>query len=167
MKKLTNKLEVMATLTDMLIDLELQHSDYQNDIYLYVDEDGNGTLDIFPNVGGNSWRADDHYTIYRDTAHYESTWDNELFSGDWSVSDWLESLDMTAEEFISEMISQDYWNEDEYTEEDIEVHDIRNYIRDHENKKELMIEYWKEWIRESRSDYEDQAIALIEEYENN
>ena len=46
MKKLTNKLEVIETLTDMLIDLELQHSDYQNDIYLYVDEDGNGTLDI-------------------------------------------------------------------------------------------------------------------------
>lgn len=70
MKKIKNREELIEQLADMMIDLDAEGNLYQTDIYLYVDDEGNGTLDTYQNVGGNSWLDDDHITIYSDMPHY-------------------------------------------------------------------------------------------------
>ena len=79
--------EVREQLIEELKDLELRKPNYQTDIYLYIDESGNGKIDTFVNVGGNSWINDDHITIYCDKEHYNTIMD-DLSDGE-SAWNWL------------------------------------------------------------------------------
>lgn len=86
---LKNYDEVRETLIETIADLETRKNRYQTDIYLYIDENGRGTIDTFANVGGNSWLNDDHITIYTDREHYETKLD-DLQNGDGRGAwDWL------------------------------------------------------------------------------
>lgn len=86
---LKNYDEVRETLIETIADLETRKNRYQTDIYLYIDENGHGTIDTFANVGGNSWLNDDHITIYTDREHYETKLD-DLQNGDGRGAwDWL------------------------------------------------------------------------------
>lgn len=78
---LKNYDEVRETLIETIADLETRKNRYQTDIYLYIDENGHGTIDTFANVGGNSWLNDDHITIYTDREHCETKLD-DLQNGD-------------------------------------------------------------------------------------
>lgn len=51
-----NRNEIVEKLAEMLYQFEVEHTGYQEDVYLYIDKDGNATLDTFVNVGGNSWK---------------------------------------------------------------------------------------------------------------
>lgn len=78
---LKNYDEVRETLIETIADLETRKNRYQTDIYLYIDENGHGTIDTFANVGGNSWLNDDHIKIYTDREHCETKLD-DLQNGD-------------------------------------------------------------------------------------
>lgn len=78
---LKNYDEVREALVETIGDLEARKNRYQTDIYLYIDENGHGTIDTFANVGGNSWLNDDHITIYTDREHCETKLD-DLQNGD-------------------------------------------------------------------------------------
>ena len=69
--KINNYNAIAEELTNMLIDLDVDHNDFQIDIYLYIREDGNAYLYQFTNVGGNSWLDDDHILVYQDKPHYD------------------------------------------------------------------------------------------------
>jgi len=74
--EIKNRETVIEKLAEMLKQFDIDmNKDYQTDVYMYVDSDGNAKLDLFANVGGNSWRDDDHYTICSDGQHYESFMD--------------------------------------------------------------------------------------------
>lgn len=65
MKKISeikNREEVEAEIVKLLSDHEC--TNYQEDIYLYIDDEGKGSVDIYMNVGGNSWLNDDHVASY-------------------------------------------------------------------------------------------------------
>ena len=73
--KLNNYEEVVDELVDLMVRLDAEVPDYQVDIYLYVDEDRNGSLDTFVNVGGNSWIEDDHITVLsHKSGCYDEAW---------------------------------------------------------------------------------------------
>ena len=92
---LKNYDEVKEQLVELITDFEIRKNRFQTDVYLYIDENGTGTLDTFVNVGGNSWIDDDHITIYSDREHYETIMD-ELVGGDCGMWEWLiENLEST------------------------------------------------------------------------
>lgn len=99
--ELKNHWEIINELEDKIIQLEIEKRAYQTDIYLYVDEDGNGRLVEFENVGGNGYLDDDHIVVYTDLEHHEDVWDylddtDEIaFALDMSV----EELDRQASEW--------------------------------------------------------------------
>ena len=70
--KVNNYEGLVEKLTDMIIDLDVENAPFQVDVYLYVDEEGDWSLDEFINVGGNSWRNDDHITVYSYKGGYDS-----------------------------------------------------------------------------------------------
>ena len=80
MMYLKNKEAVLEALIEQIKEFEISLNEYQTDVYLYIDDDGNGTIDTFTNVGGNSWLNDDHFTIYRDREHHNTMMD-ELING--------------------------------------------------------------------------------------
>lgn len=62
--------EVKTKIVELLSDHECVG--YQEDIYLYIDEEGNGHVDTFMNISGNSWLADDHVASYPMKPDYDT-----------------------------------------------------------------------------------------------
>lgn len=89
--KISNYDEVLVNLINMMAHLDAEANQYQTDIYMYVGDDGNATLDEYINVGGNSQRNDDHIILYKDKPHYED------------MPDWAE--DMGTDEKAAELRS--------------------------------------------------------------
>ena len=76
MKKITNQEQIINELADFLFMFDVNLNEYQTDVYLYIDDNGVGSLNLFCNVGGNSWIDDDHYTLYSDKQHFETPFDS-------------------------------------------------------------------------------------------
>lgn len=74
--KINNYDEIHDELVEMMIDLDADQCEFEIDVYLYVDEEGNGSLYQFANPGGNSWLNDDHITIYTDGPHYDDYYED-------------------------------------------------------------------------------------------
>ena len=74
-----------------IIALEKQQCRYEVDLYLYPD----GTTDEFVNVGGNSWRNDEHYVIYSSNHEYDD-------------DDYSEYDDDELEEMLDEFASDQF-----------------------------------------------------------
>lgn len=98
MKKLElkNRDEVVDMIAETMRELDKDACDFQIDIYLYIDEDGNGEIETFSNPGGNSWRDDDHITVYSDGPHFDDLIDID-------GKDWDELTDEEKEEFLPDM----------------------------------------------------------------
>lgn len=100
MKTLKNYDEVVDRIAEEMRDLDRRALDFQVDIYLYIDEEGNGEIDTFSNPGGNSWRNDDHIVVYSDGPHFDDYFETEI---DGELKDWDELTDDQKEEFLPEM----------------------------------------------------------------
>lgn len=152
-----NRNEIVEKLAEMLYQFEVEHTGYQEDVYLYIDKDGNATLDTFVNVGGNSWKNDDHYTIYRKPEWCNGKISvNEMFS---DIDDIAKVLDMTSEEMIKE--AADYFEEDvDY----IGYSEVCQYIV--ENDYETLEQAWKNSLLDCMSEYTAQAEQIIEQFED-
>ncbi len=93
--EIKNRNQIIEELAGIMLQADLDHNNYQTDIYLYLSEDGTATLDEYINVGGNSWLNDDHYLLWIDKPHYED-------------------IDPTAtreerEDYLREMLWSDYY----------------------------------------------------------
>ena len=118
---LKNYDEIFEKLEKTLKDLDFKNPNYQVDIYLYVDEEGKGTLDTFTNVGGNSWLNDDHICLYQRTPSYEELWIN------YDIDTILAVLNKTRTEVFEELKQAKIIDEDENMDE-IEDGDFIYYI---------------------------------------
>ena len=92
--EIRNREEVVDELTELIMQFERDHNPFQTDVYMYIGEDGNATLNTFINVGGNSWLDDDHITIYRDKPHYDDPIDEA------TIDACRGDFEQTAEEWI-------------------------------------------------------------------
>ena len=167
--------EVREQLIEELKDLELRKPNYQTDIYLYIDKNGNGKIDTFVNVGGNSWINDDHITIYCDKEHYNTIMDDLSDGGsswNWLINE-LENyfkLSGIKEQLFNHLIKT--FNEDgdgdaeEFYKDlsDFEYHDIEQALG--ELYYEEIEKYYKDWfIPECCMDgIESLANEILEEY---
>lgn len=100
MKELKNRDKVIDMIAETMRELDKDACDFQIDIYLYIDEDGNGEIETFSNPGGNSWRDDDHITVYSDGPHYDDYFETEI---DGEPKDWDDLSDEEKEEFLPDM----------------------------------------------------------------
>lgn len=161
MKAIKNREALVEQLTEMLMDFAKDCNQYQTDVYLYYDEETRtATLDTFINVGGNSWLDDDHYTIYRDTEHYESWSDYYCNDGDFA---W--GLDISNDDFEKKVIEYLDLDDDEKEDYQIQYIDAYNYVVSREDYMDKLIEVYKESIDENRADYVEQAERIISAWE--
>ena len=63
MIELKNEDAVIELIAEAMMEHDVSCCKYQEDVYLYIDDSGIGSISIFPNVGGNSWLDDDHITV--------------------------------------------------------------------------------------------------------
>jgi len=159
---LKNANELFDEFVQYLMDFDSMHNrNFETDIYLYVDENLIGTLSLFENPGGNSWKNDDHYLLYTDKPHYE----------DWSdyfqtIEEVADALGMSSDTLIYEILDSMNENLDEdsmYDESDVDFSDVYAYVSDN---YDMEIENAVDsYIRESRSDYVDSADELIAKFD--
>lgn len=109
---INNAEELRSNLISILKTLDRQHNNFQTDIYLYLDSNGNGKLDTFVNIGGRSWLNDDHLLLGSDYPHYEDSpaetdeeWDDILSEYQW----WYEDA---ADEMIHSFDEGQRWMEE-------------------------------------------------------
>lgn len=71
-KEIRNKDDVKEKLINMIINIESEHRRFQTDIYAYYESvTGNVRLEEYVNIGGNSYRADNHYVIWTEEPCYD------------------------------------------------------------------------------------------------
>jgi len=104
MKELKNRDEVVDMIAEEMRDLDMKALDFQVDIYLYIDDEGIGTIETFSNPGGNSWRNDDHITVYNDGPHYDDYWEGiGDFFGEDEDKGWDDLTDEQKDELLPDM----------------------------------------------------------------
>lgn len=155
--EIKNRDEIIDELTEMLMDFDKDMKRYQTDVYCYIDDEGNATLDEFVNVGGNSWRDDEHYVVCVDREHYESEFD--AFQ---DMCIWASAIGISEEDLIKEVAESEEMDEDE-----VDHYTVRDYIEHKDNYMEKIHNDYCEDIDEHRDNYYDRACELISELENN
>lgn len=151
---INNYNEIVENLAEMLKQFDIDENMYQTDVYMYVDENGNATLETFTNVGGNSWLDDDHYTIYSDKEHYEGGFNDWAYGSlSWCAETCGTNID-TVKQIIAENSGWDV--------EDIGDYDIYSFLTENEQYAEILR---SEYIDDLNSlvDYRDMAENILDE----
>ena len=153
--EINNKAAVIDALVEMLKQFDISLNRYQTDVYLYIDSEGNGSLDTFVNVGGNSWLDDNHYTIYSDKEHYDT------FIDFWtSVGELAEALEISEEKFIEDVAN--FYHMDI---EDVGYVECHDYICDHEKLFDKLAEIYSDYINNDlNAEYAERAETMVEDF---
>lgn len=156
MRELKNREAVIEQLTEMLMQFDKDFNGYNTDVYLYYNEETQeATLDEFVYIG-NSWRDDDHVTIYTDECHYDDIYEHMMDYFEENVSDALDMDIVDIEKAVSEWLDIDI--------DDVDACDIAKWVEEFHSEK--MHEYYNSrFIDENRSDYVERAEMIIERFE--
>lgn len=142
--------QIRRDLIQILIDDAVACCNYQRDVYMYVDGDDNATLDLFTNVGGNSWRNDDHYCIAKLSEHTDK------------ITDYIECPDQLADALgMSEQDLRqrtlDYFDRgDEFELDDVDWYDMCKYAET-EHQDRLTV-----WMRQLCDNSRSHFVALAD-----
>ncbi len=159
MKELKNRQAVIDQIVCMLMEHDIDHTSYQEDIYLYIDDNGVGTVETFVNVGGNSWLDDDHITVRCMSEDYTDWTDFVPEIG--SVADVLGWEVHTLRERVAAWMCETGW---QYNASDINYQDVRQFIQAHPSLLEQIQDAEASYIREDlRSNYYEEANLYLDE----
>lgn len=159
MRKLINYTEMVGGITEMLMEHEIGCYKYQRDIYLYVDENGTGKLEIFDNIDGNSWLDDDHINVCG-MSEINGDW-SDVYQDVTSVADVLECSEEHLRDSVCEWIAVDTGHH--YEIDEIEYNDVYQYIREHEPLRDIMMRAREDVIRDQYPEYVESAKVLLHE----
>ena len=156
--ELKNYDELIPQIARMMLNHDKDHTGYQEDIYLYVDADGNGRMALFQNVGGNSWLDDDHYTVCSLSERY-TDW-TDTFQDVGSIADALHwsvhTIRFRVAEWRSEML-------DNYvTAGDVKFSDVREFIENHQPLLDMIYAAEAQQFEDAFSDYVDNAAEALD-----
>jgi hypothetical protein len=158
--ELKNYDELIPQIARMMLDHDKAHTGYQEDIYLYVDADGNGSVELFQNVGGNSWLDDDHYTACHLPECY-TDW-TDTYQEICCIADALGWTAETLRERTAAWCSET--TGDYMAAEDVEFSDVREFIEDHQPLLDMIYEDESRYFEDSFSDYVDSATELLDAF---
>lgn len=156
MAKISNYNAVLEELVSMMMEHDRDHTPYQEDVYLYI-EDGEGSLYLFANVGGNSWLDDDHITVMQLREDLTDWSDFVPNLGDiatvlgWSV--------VSLKERAAAWHCESGW---QYDACDMDYHDIRNFIEANPVLMNQITEAENDYIEDSRSEYAERARMALD-----
>lgn len=161
-----NKDVLIEAMADLLMQYDKDLNKYQTDVYLYLDGEGNGALEEFQNVGGNSWKDDDHFTIYSDHEHYDTMYDWYTEAEDlaWGLGMEWEELKEEVLDWLVEEGAIEPEDIDDYEYEPIYA-EVLYYIKENESYVDELKEQYDAEIDANRSDYIKKAIEIIEKAE--
>lgn len=154
MFEINNYNEVVENLAEMLKQFDIDENMYQTDVYMYVDENGNATLDTFVNIGGSSWLNDDHYTIYSDKEHYDGGFNYWI----WNDLSWCAETCGTDIDTIKQTISENSG----YDVEDVDDKDVCHFLTENEKYMEILYKEWIDYLN-SEIDYESISENILDE----
>lgn len=159
MIEIKNTNEIVEELAEMLMAFSKEMNQIETDVYLYIDNNGIGTLKLYENPGGNSWIDDDHFIIYRDKPHFKNE-DLDWYDSEESMAEWL---DMTVEELKKKTAKYLYEELDGW--EDISREEIEKYITDHTTLSEKLYHiYCDEGVDGCANQYLEAAKIIFEEW---
>lgn len=149
---LKNADEVREQLESLIRDYAIACNRYQTDVYLYVDDDGNGRLEEFENPGGNSWLNDDHYVLYTD---------KESCDGIEAMYDSVESIARACGKTLDDL-RKECATKDGADVEDVEDYDI--YALAGKEYKEELRKDAESWI-DCFLDYKELSGGAIDSFD--
>lgn len=143
-KNITNRAEIEAKIAELLTAHECTR--YQEDIYLYIDDNGAGRVELYTNVGGNSWMDDDHVTSYAMKADYDDKIDRLLM--------WFDDAAELAD-YIEATVPE--------TDEDGDEIDAAEYLREKVRAGEIDIDAaWAYYKEMTDGDAAEQAATIVD-----
>ncbi len=157
--KLKNYDELIPQIARMILDHLKNHTRYQEDIYLYVDADGVGTLELFQNSGGNSWIDDNHYTLCSLREDY-TDW-TYTFSTMGSIADVLGWTRETLLNRAAAWYSEKGWQTDAV---DIDFRMVREFIEKHQPLLDKICEADEQCLEESFPESVEVATDILDSF---
>lgn len=156
MKVIKNRDEIVKQLAEFMKQFDKDMNQYQTDVYAYYDEETQEvTIDTFVNVGGRSWKNDNHEVIYIDVQH-----DEDIFDFFDTVDFLADALGIDEEQLETE--TDMYF---EYESEEYAFCDIVEYVKHTSAYMEKLKDVYNEEI-EKKIDYMERAESVISEYES-
>lgn len=153
---INNADQIRRDLIQILIDDVVACCDYQRDVYMYVDADDNAELELFANIGGNSWCDDGHYCLAVLHEHTDRITDN--FE---TAADLADALDMTEHELRQRTL--DYFDRDDNSDlDDVDLCDMCKYAET-EHADQLTV-WMREICVETRSNFAELADHIIDTF---
>lgn len=158
MKELKNRQAIVEEIIRMMMEHDMDHTRYQEDIYLYLYDDGTGEVTTFANVGGNSWLNDDHITVYQMPELYTDWTDFVPEIGD--IANVLEWDVNTLKERAAAWRCESGW---QYDADDMDYQDIRDFLNAHPSLLDQIKDAEETYIKtELYSEYMDKAEMLLD-----
>lgn len=158
MATIKNMNEVLEIIVDMMMTHDKQHTSYQQDIYLYMHDDGTAAVELFANVGGNSWLNDDHYTVMR-LMPTNTIWDDYYQTYD-DIANGLGWDKQTLFERAASWYSEYYDNPADAS--DMSYGDIYDFIKHHEPLLDTLEDGVAEQLEDQRSEYAERAQMALD-----
>lgn len=143
--------QIRRDLIQILIDDAVDCCRYQRDVYMYVDDADNATLELFTNVGGNDWIDDDHYCLTVLREHTDQITDN--FE---TAADLADALGMTEEELADDTYC---YLDNDFALEELSFADMCKYAE--LEQQDRLIVWMREHCDAMRSDFAEQADEII------
>lgn len=146
MKKMIikNTAEILNTLTEILLEDVIELPSYQRDVYMYVDADGIASLELYVNVGGNSWLNDDHVTLYTLRERCITMW--EAID---SIDTLVDATDMPWDLLVS--MTNTYFD-DMVDAEDIDLCDVLVMCRHTDEIVDRVAAWYREYVCDNETD---------------
>lgn len=158
MAKIKNMNEVLESIVTMMMQHDKDHTRYQEDIYLYMQEDGTASVKLFANVGGNSWIDDDHYTVARLHEAY-GDW-SDCFTTICDIADAIGWSKQTLLEHAAAWYSETY--DDPADASDMSYGDVRDFIKAHEPLQDQITAAEADELENHRSEYAERAQMALD-----
>ena len=154
MIELKNRVEVVTAIAEAMMEHDAASTPYQEDVYLYVDENGVGRIELFQNVGGHQWVDDDHITVSI-LAQCESDWTGCFTTeGDIAIG-----LDIKYEQLIESVRewkeAADGW---QYDEDEIGYNDVYSYLKEHPPLWDRITDAYEKCVRDQQEYYIERAV---------
>lgn len=158
---LKNADDLYDEILDKLKQFDKDENGYETDVYLYVDDDLNGRLYDFTNVGGNSWLDDDHYLLWVDKQRYETGWSN-YFTEVSEIANALEMSEYDLKKEVLDYLNRDFEEDNWYDIDSIGYADVYSYIQDERSDyADTLEEIRRDAIDSEFNDYYDDRREQI------